>query len=180
MAIQPFVAGPITLQYGASSTSLGITDGTGTLSIELIRRSIPIATDASGGAEDEYIQQADLALISVTLVEWDWAVVNTLQARLNVPSSTAAIAARGVASSVGLLAYANHPGGTNAKRLIITGTKKSALGGRETWTFPDVIQDPQTPIREVDIGNRRSALNLLLRAVPSGDPATLFTVAALT
>lgn len=175
MAEQHQIAGPVTITHGGSE--VGQTDGRVLISIAMSEPSTEVTTDAAGGMPVDEIQHDSVALVTIVFAKRDVAIINSLRARLKAANT---LAGQGEAQVPGLL----RRGDSNLDRtLVLTGTKLTAAGGMQAYTFLDALADAQTDMEISEIGgNQESRLAVTMRCYSKDvlGVSTVYTVANVT
>lgn len=159
MAVQYHIAGPVTIEYGATGSyeNLGRTDGNVRVSIASLEPSIPVEDDSAGGMAVDEVQQDSVILVRMVLQARDTAVLNKVRARLKSGGTLAEI---GESQRPGFLRRGD---GVENRELKITGAKLSAANGLGSILIHDAIMDAETDAEISEIGSIASRMTLAIR-----------------
>lgn len=174
MAAQFQVYGPTTLTWGG--TALGQSDGNALITIREVAAHRPVTTDAYGGQPADWIQLARHAIVLVTLVHWDQAVLDKIVTAFAVGSSAGEPNnTPGNTGEIGGLRIGNTGYGT----LVVAGSKSQSRQGGYSYSFPRAFRDPEADAAIDRIGVDASRYTIPFRCQIDGS-GVFYTRTAVT
>lgn len=181
MAKQLHVFGPTLVYYGLSSPAtriVGQSDGQALITIVDDAPFKPVYEDANGGTiPRDYIQTGRRALVIVTLIDWDSAVVDEINGAIAATSAvgTPSFVQRGRVGPAGMLRKAD--GAYRALR--VGGTKITGANGGRFFDAPIAFLSPDANAELSNIGVEAARQSLVFECLADGN-GDVYTVSNVT